>query len=141
MKDATRTLRRLLKERRPELKSYSSVDFGPVMEKVWAVKAGLGFVGKNGCLITEKYGSWVVLSTFILDVETDNYDPPVDTDGCGQCRVCIEACPTDAINLSREVDARRCLSFHTIENERPLPLDIRRAMENIVFGCDITDCP
>lgn len=141
--DRIRALRRAFKKHLPDIKTYSSVDFGPVMEKVWAVKAGLGFVGKNGCLITPKYGSWVVLATFMLDVEMDAYDEPFLQEQCGQCRLCLDACPTHAIDELRQVDSRKCLSYQTIENEGAIPVEFRHAMEDVVFGCDIcqTVCP
>ncbi len=143
MKDRLRRLRAGLKKHWPALRTYSSVDFLPVMEKVWAVRGGLGYVGKNGCLITEKFGSWVVLGTMVLDVEADAYATELATDRCGKCDLCIRACPTSAIVADKVIDARRCLSFLTIENEGATPDAFARGMQDIVFGCDVcqTVCP
>jgi epoxyqueuosine reductase len=143
LKDRVRTLRRLLLEEAPGIETYASVDTGPVMEKVWAVRAGLGYVGKNGCLITESFGSWVLLSVLIIDAEVDGYAVAPMPDRCGRCRQCIDACPTDAILPNAQVDAGRCLSYWTIENEGAIPTPIAETMEDIVFGCDIcqTVCP
>ncbi len=142
LKDRLRALRRRLRERWPGLEDYGSVDANPVMEKVWAALAGLGAIGKNSCLITPTFGSWVVLAVLILDAEVDA--PPAPAMAvCGRCRRCIDACPTQAIVSDGVVDARRCLSYQTIENEQAVPMDLRPAMANIVFGCDVceTVCP
>jgi epoxyqueuosine reductase len=113
------------------------------MEKVWAVRAGLGFVGKNGCLITREYGSWVVLAAFVLDAAVSAYDDEATVDRCGSCRLCVEACPTEALSGDRSVDARACLAYQTIENVAPVPEALRPALEGLVFGCDICQavCP
>lgn len=142
-KDRHRNFRRLLLERFPGLRTYSSVDAHPVMERVWAVRAGLGAVGKNGCLITEQFGSWVFLGTMIFDAEVDAYSTQVDVDPCGSCQRCMTACPTGAIVEERRIDARLCLSYQTIENEGHIPESIRPTMQNLVFGCDVcqTVCP
>ena len=143
LKDRIRTLRRLLKEEEPGIRTYSSIDSGQVMEKVWAVRAGLGYVGKSGCLITEPFGSWVVLAVMILDAEVDGYSPGPMPDRCGRCRLCIDACPTHAILPNAQVDASKCLSYWTIESEGAIPTPIAETMENIVFGCDVCQsvCP
>lgn len=143
MRDRLRAFRRGLFALRPESKTYTCTDSGPLMEKVWAVRGGLGYVAKSGCLVTPEYGSYVVLATFMMDAEVDAYaDGPTD-DRCGRCRICIDACPTGAITLNRRVDARQCLSFHTIENEGSIPESLRPAMKNLTFGCDICQdvCP
>lgn len=158
MRDRLRALRRSLLALAPGLETFSCVDTGPVMEKVWAARAGLGYVGKNGCLITERFGSYVVLATMLLDREVDAYagdavtrdsggsearvSSPV-TDRCGRCTLCITSCPTGAIGLHREVDARTCLSYQTIENRGSVPEGLRPAFQGLVFGCDICQevCP
>jgi len=143
LRDRLRALRRTLLEQHPGLPNFASVDTGPVMEKVWAARAGLGHVGKNGCLITEKYGSWVLLATMILTEEVDRYAGALPADRCGTCHLCIMSCPTDAIVEGRKVDARKCLSYQTIENEGDVPEPIRPAMAEWVFGCDVCQvvCP
>jgi epoxyqueuosine reductase len=143
MRDRLRTLRRSLRAAYPQLNDYGAVDANPVMEKVWAVRAGLGTVTKNGCFTTREFGSYVVLSTMILDVEVDAYATALDEDPCGRCRICIDACPTSAIVADRVVDAGACLSYQTIENAQSVPASLRTALDGFLFGCDICQdvCP
>jgi epoxyqueuosine reductase len=125
------------------VQDYGSVDANPVMEKVHAVRAGLGTIGKNACFITPRYGSYVVLAVMLLDVEVDTYASATVGDVCGRCRICLDACPTGAIVADKVVDARACLSYQTIENEQPVPEPLRAAMTQVTFGCDICQdvCP
>ncbi|HYX91972.1 MAG TPA: tRNA epoxyqueuosine(34) reductase QueG [Myxococcaceae bacterium] len=143
LKDRLRSLRRAFDGRWPGVRMYATVDTGPVMEKVWAVRAGLGYVGRNGCLITPRFGSWVFLATAVLEAEVDRYAEELVADGCGACSRCISACPTDAILPNRAVDARQCLSYQTIENSGRVPEELRPFFDNLVFGCDICQavCP
>lgn len=143
LRDKLRVLRRTLRAEFPTVNDYGSVDANPVMEKVWAARAGLGTIGKHACFITPEFGSWVVLATMILDVEVDRYCEALVDDGCGRCTLCLSACPTGAIVADRVVDARACLSYQTIENEGVVPEPLRQAMPNLVFGCDICQdvCP
>ncbi len=143
MRDRLRTLRRTLKQAFPGVTDYGAVDANPVMEKVWAVRAGLGTVTKNGCFTTREFGSYVVLSTMILDVEVDAYASALDEDPCGRCRICIDACPTSALVADRVVDAGACLSYQTIENAQSVPERLRPALQGFIFGCDICQdvCP
>ena len=143
LRDRLRRLRNLLKAQFPEVQTYSEVDAGPVMEKVWAARAGLGFVGRHGLLITPERGTWVVLAVMMLNVEVDRYHGSLPVDACGSCRRCIEACPTDAIRPGKRIDARRCLSYTTIELEGPVPEAIREGHAGVAFGCDICQdvCP
>lgn len=143
MRDRLRTLRRKIREHAPNTNDYGSVDANPVMEKVWAARAGLGYVGTNGCFITERFGSWVVLAAMALDVELDSYGSGPTDDRCGKCNLCVTACPTDAIVSRKVVDANRCISFQTIENEGDFPEAIRAQVEGFAFGCDLcqTACP
>ncbi|MFL5318652.1 MAG: tRNA epoxyqueuosine(34) reductase QueG [Myxococcaceae bacterium] len=143
MRDRLRAFRRALSAAHPEVQTYGGIDSGPLMEKVWAARAGIGYVAKSGCLMTEEFGSYVVLATLILDAAVDRYADGPAMDRCGGCTICISDCPTDAIQEDRSVDARRCLSYQTIENDQHVPTELRDAFSGIVFGCDIcqTVCP
>ena len=147
LQDRLRALRRKLRERLPGVQTYSSVDAGAVLEKVWAVRAGLGYVGKNGCLITPRFGSYVVLAAMVMDAAVDAYadDDALAPDRCGKCDLCIRACPTDALDALRRVDAGRCLSYQTIENGGAIPEPLRAGLAeaHTVFGCDVCQsvCP
>ena len=125
----------------PEVRAKPCVDAGAVMEKAWAVRAGLGWIGKNGCLLTREHGSWVLLSVLLVDLPADAYDTPVD-EGCGECRRCLDGCPTGAIVSAGTVDCRRCLSYLTIEQRGPIPAEHAAKAEQ-VFGCDVCQdvCP
>jgi epoxyqueuosine reductase len=120
---------------------YCEVDAGAVLEKAWAQEAGLGWIGKNGCLIHEKLGSWLLLGALVTDAELRPDEPHPDR--CGECSACIPACPTGAIPEPRYVDANRCLAYHTIEHRGPIPPDLARVASGRVFGCDACQdvCP
>jgi epoxyqueuosine reductase len=144
LRDRMKGFRKTLTALYPALGTYGSVDSGPLMEKVWAARAGLGYVGKNGCFITEPYGSWVLLATLVLDAEVDEYAGGPVADRCGPCRRCLMSCPTGALVGNGRVDARACLSYQTIENrEREVPEAFRFKFDNLIFGCDICQqvCP
>jgi len=117
-------------------------DSAPVLEKALAEKAGLGWIGKHTLLLNKDVGSWFFLGEIFtslpLPVSQPPADPTTDTDDCGNCKACITVCPTDAIVGPRQLDARRCISYLTIENKGPIPTEFRIAMGNRVFGCD--DC-
>jgi epoxyqueuosine reductase len=117
-------------------------DTGPILERDLAQRAGIGWIGKNTCLIHPKHGSYFLLSEIFLDLALDP-DPPFVTDHCGTCTRCIEACPTDCILPDRTIDARRCISYLTIELKDDIPVELRDKMGNWVFGCDICQvvCP
>ena len=136
MRRALRTLAGELEARDPGARTFASADIAPVMEKAWAQRAGLGWVGKNGCLITERFGSWVVLGTVLIDRELEPDAPHPER--CGSCTACLEVCPTGAIPEPGLVDARRCLSFWTIERRGDVPPDVAARAGRWVFGCD--DC-
>jgi epoxyqueuosine reductase len=125
-----------LRERDPTVRTFAGSDLGPVMEKAWAERAGIGWIGKNGCLLTTAHGSWVLLATVILDRELAPDAP--HPNHCGSCAACIPACPTGAIPEPGFVDARRCLSFHTIERRGDVPGDVAERLGPWGFGCD--DC-
>ncbi|AEI65216.1 tRNA epoxyqueuosine(34) reductase QueG [Corallococcus macrosporus] len=144
LRDRMKAFRKALTVMYPGLGTYGGVDSGPLMEKVWAARAGLGYVGKNGCFITEPYGSWVLLATLVLDVEVDDYGTGPAADRCGACRRCLVSCPTGALVGNGRVDARACLSYQTIENrEQQVPEAFRLKFDNLIFGCDICQqvCP
>jgi epoxyqueuosine reductase len=144
LRDKLKAFRKRFSQAWPEVKHYGCVDSGPLMEKVWAARAGLGYVGRNGCFITEPFGSWVLLSTLILDAEVDAYAEGPTADRCGHCRKCIMSCPTGALLGQGRVDARACLSYQTIENRHgEVPESFRVEMDNLIFGCDICQdvCP
>lgn len=117
------------------------VDSAPVLEKAWAARAGLGWIGKNTCLISPKTGSFCFIGNLIVDIPL-HYDQPI-ADFCGHCTRCIDACPTKAIVAPRMLDARRCISYLTIENKAPISEEFHGWLANRVFGCDICQdvCP
>ena len=121
-------------------KAYT--DTGPILERDLAQRAGLGWIGKNTCLIHPRFGSYFLLAEVFLmdDLELDT---PVERDYCGSCRRCIDACPTACILPDRTLDANRCISYLTIENKGAIPLDLRPRLGDLVFGCDICQqvCP
>ena len=117
-------------------------DTGPIMEKPLAEKAGLGWIAKNGNLITREYGSWVFLGEVLTNLELTRDSP--HTEHCGSCTRCLEACPTNAIVESFVIDANLCIAYHTIENRNPeLPAHIKSNLKGWVAGCDICQdvCP
>jgi len=120
------------------------VDSAPVLEKYWAVRAGIGWQGKHSNIITKEFGSWGFLGEIITTEAFDHYDLPVP-DHCGTCTACIEACPTKAIVEPYQVDGSRCISYATIElsPEQSIPGEIRKDMDQWIFGCDICQdvCP
>lgn len=120
---------------------YCEVDAGAVLEKAWAQEAGIGWIGKNGCLINERLGSWLLLGALVTDVDLAPDEPHPDR--CGECSACIPACPTNAIPEPRYVDANRCLAYHTIEHRGPIPPELARAAGGRIFGCDACQeaCP
>jgi epoxyqueuosine reductase len=120
----------------PEARTLATCDVAPVMEKVWAERAGIGWVGKNGCLLTTEHGSWVVLATVLVDRELEPDAPHPDR--CGSCEACLPACPTGAIPEPGLVDARRCISFWTIERRGEVAAEMAGRLGGWVFGCD--DC-
>ena len=120
---------------------YCEVDTGAVLEKAWAQEAGLGWIGKNGCLIHERLGSWLLLGALVTDADLEADAPHPDR--CGDCILCIPACPTGAIVEPRYVDARLCLAYHTIEHREALPPEIAERAGGRIFGCDACQeaCP
>ncbi len=117
-------------------------DTGPILERDLAQRAGLGWIGKNTCLINPKIGSYFLLAEILLGIDLEP-DPPFTADRCGTCTRCIEACPTNCILPDRTLDARRCIAYLTIENKGEIPSELRPQMGNWAFGCDVCQvvCP
>lgn len=118
------------------------VDSGPVMERVWAEKSGLGWVGKHGLLIAKEQGSFFFLAEIICDIDLD-CDNPYSKDYCGSCTACVDACPTQAILPNKTLNAQACISYLTIELKNAIPESYSSHLENWIFGCDICQdvCP
>ncbi|HNC95952.1 MAG TPA: tRNA epoxyqueuosine(34) reductase QueG [Myxococcota bacterium] len=136
-----RRLRKSLEEAWPGLRARGSVDLLPVYERAWAKAAGLGWIGKNCCAILPSEGSTFFLATLMLDRELPP-DLPM-ADHCGRCRRCLDGCPTDAFLGAGSLDARRCISYLTIEHHGSIPLELRPKMGRWLFGCDVCQevCP
>jgi epoxyqueuosine reductase len=120
----------------------SFVDSAPLLEKAWARKAGLGWPGKHSVLINRHIGSFFFLGIILTDLELEN-DIPNDEDLCGTCSLCIQACPTEAINGNRTIDTRKCIACLTIESKLPVDENIVPKLQKRIFGCDICQevCP
>jgi epoxyqueuosine reductase len=141
VKDKLKILFERLQEEVGDIQGRVFVDSAPVMERAWAKKSGLGWVGKNSLLINKTSGSFFFLAEIILDLELE-YDGPVK-DYCGTCTACMDACPTDAIAEPYVVDGSKCISYFTIELKEEIPASVKGKFENWIFGCDICQdvCP
>ncbi len=130
-----------LQEKIGDIQGRVFVDSAPVLEKAWAAKSGLGWVGKNSNLITQKVGSFYFIAELILDLPLEPDTPT--TDHCGTCTACIEACPTQAIRTPYQVDGSQCISYFTIELKEALPTEMSGKFDNWMFGCDVCQdvCP
>ncbi len=119
------------------------VDSAPVLERAWARRAGLGWIGKNSNLISVEHGSFFYIGELILDIELPYDAPKLVSDHCGNCTRCIDACPTNAIVENRIIDSRKCISYQTIELRGDLDEKLKGQFENRIFGCDICQdvCP
>lgn len=137
-------LKALLEELRlsiGEIDGRAFVDSAPVMERAWAQRAGMGWVGKNSLLLNKQMGSFFFLAELIIDLELD-YDSPIK-DYCGTCTACMDACPTEAIPEPYVVDGSKCISYFTIELKEAIPEEVKGKFDNWIFGCDICQdvCP
>lgn len=138
-------LKELLFEMNQEIGTVNGrgfVDSAPVLERAWAVKSGLGWVGKNGNLISKQNGSYFFIATLIVDIPLQ-YDDPFAKDYCGTCTQCINACPTNAILPNKEINGSQCISYYTIELKEALSQETNVKTEYWLFGCDICQevCP
>jgi epoxyqueuosine reductase len=130
-----------IREQSAEAQTRCSVDTAPVMEKELAARAGIGWLGKNTCVINEKAGSWLLLGEIITTLQLEPDTPA--TDRCGSCRRCIEACPTQAITAPYQLDARKCISYLTIEHRGEIDPGLAEKFGSWIYGCDICQdvCP
>lgn len=130
-----------IKDKIGDVHGRAFVDSAPILEKAWASKSGIGWVGKNSNLITKQVGSFYFLAELIVDLELD-YDG-IEADHCGECTACIDSCPTQAIVEPYVVDGSRCISYFTIELKENIPNEFKEKFEDWVFGCDICQdvCP
>lgn len=142
IKDKLKLLLQVINEKIGEVNGRAFVDSAPVLDKAWAKKAGLGWIGKNTNLISKKVGSFFFLAELIVDLELA-YDIEPTADHCGTCTNCIDACPTEAIVGPYVVDGSRCISYLTIELKNEIPNEFKGKMDNWMFGCDICQdvCP
>jgi len=126
---------------KPALQTCCYVDTGPIVERVYAKYAGIGWIGKNTCILNQKLGSWLFLGVILTSLEFE-FDLPAP-DRCGTCTRCIDACPTDALIAPYQLDSNRCISYLTIEKRGAIPEDMREGIGRHVFGCDICQdvCP
>ncbi len=142
IKEKLRQLLTAINEKVGEVGGRAFVDSAPVLDKAWAKKAGLGWIGKNTNLINKNTGSFFFLAELIVDIELE-YDVKPTADHCGTCTRCIDACPTDAIVAPYIVDGSRCISYLTIELKNEIPQEFKGKMDNWMFGCDVCQdvCP
>lgn len=141
VKEKLQELMRLLSEQVGEVNGRAFVDSAPVMERSWAKKSGIGWIGKNSLLLNRSMGSYFFLAELIIDIELEPDGPAKDY--CGSCTACMDACPTDAIAEPYVVDGSRCISYLTIELKEAIPQEFSDKMNGWIFGCDICQevCP
>ncbi len=137
-----RTLVARLGDALPGARFRSYVDTGPVLEREWAARAGVGWIGRNTLLLDRRVGSYFFLAELFTDLVVE-HEPPPARDHCGTCTRCVRACPTGALENGYTMDPRRCLSYLTIEHRTAIPVALRPALENWIFGCDLCQevCP
>ena len=141
VKDKLKKLLNFIHQEIGEAHGRAFVDSAPVLDKAWAAKSGLGWIGKHSNLLTQQVGSFYFIAELIIDLELE-YDNPI-TDHCGSCTACIDACPTEAIVEPFVVDGSKCISYFTIELKNEIPASVKGQFENWMFGCDICQdvCP
>ena len=141
IKSKLRALQNFISEEIGEVNGRAFVDSAPVLDKAWAAKSGLGWIGKHSNLLTQKVGSFYFIAELIVDIDLQ-YDSPV-TDHCGTCTACIDACPTQAIVEPYVVDGSKCISYFTIELKEELPAEFQGKFNDWAFGCDVCQdvCP
>ena len=132
LKKMLKAMLRELQTTYPSLEARAFVDSAPILEKQYAVEAGLGWIGRQSLLVTPEYGTYVLLGELVLNAEVDEYDKPLERVGCGECRRCIDACPTGAIVKPMIIDTSRCISCHTIEAQPNSNINLN----GWIFGCD-----
>ncbi|RNL93395.1 tRNA epoxyqueuosine(34) reductase QueG [Sinomicrobium pectinilyticum] len=142
IKDKLKQLLEFIGEEIGEVGGRAFVDSAPVLDRAWATRSGLGWIGKNSNLITKKVGSFFFIAELIVDLELE-YDNPVTTDHCGSCTACIDACPTQAIVEPMVVDGSKCISYFTIELKGNIPAEFDGKLDDWMFGCDVCQdvCP
>lgn len=142
IKEKLKELLHSIQENIGEVGGRVFVDSAPVLDKTWAQRAGLGWVGKNTNLISKKVGSFFFIAELILDIELE-YDNPTATDHCGSCTRCMDACPTQAIIAPYVVDGSKCISYFTIELKESIPQEVKGKFDDWIFGCDVCQdvCP
>ncbi|MGX1928756.1 tRNA epoxyqueuosine(34) reductase QueG [Flagellimonas sp. 2504JD4-2] len=141
IKDKLKSLLNFIQEEIGEVHGRAFVDSAPVLDKAWAARSGLGWIGKHSNLLTQQVGSFYFIAELIIDLELE-YDSPV-TDHCGTCTACIDACPTEAIVQPYVVDGSKCISYFTIELKNEIPTDFQGKFDEWMFGCDVCQdvCP
>lgn len=143
LKEKLRELLAFIKTEKPEAEAKICVDTAPIMDKAWAIRAGIGWMGKHSNVITKEFGSWFFIGEILLDFELDCDENQI-ADHCGNCRACLDACPTNAIVAPYVVDSKKCLSYATIElRSTELPTEITENLNGWLYGCDICQdvCP
>lgn len=141
IKDKLKDMLKFIQQEIGDVNGRVFVDSAPVLDKAWAAKSGLGWIGKNSNLITKQVGSFYFIAELIIDLELE-YDNPT-TDHCGSCTACIDACPTQAIVEPYVVDGSKCISYFTIELKEQIPNEMKGQFDNWMFGCDVCQdvCP
>jgi epoxyqueuosine reductase len=141
VKKRTHSLIQFMKEEFGPLKAKSFIDHGPVLEKAWAKQCGLGWTGKNTLLINPERGSFHFIAIILTDLQIDPDSP--GTDHCGDCRLCLDACPTGALENAYELNPLKCLAYLTIENQSVIPEELKDEFHDRIYGCDICQdvCP